>query len=102
MAKVFSNLSSLLVPTKRVCLDNNKCAPSFLKSLCEIGGDCFGLRYFSEETQLPKKNTEVQNNHRRIHTMAELRSVVKDTKSNTKYFTKSISIHSDYQSVHFW
>ena len=33
--------------------------------------------------------------------MAEFRSVVKDTKSNTKYFTKSISIHSDYQSVHF-
>ena len=28
--------------------------------------------------------------------MAEFRSVVKDTKSNTKYFTKSISIHSDY------
>ena len=35
-------------------------------------------------------------------TLAEFRSVVKDTKSNTKYFTKSISIHSDYQSVHFW
>ena len=34
--------------------------------------------------------------------LAEFRSVVKDTKSNTKYFTKSISIHSDYQSVHFW
>ena len=36
------------------------------------------------------------------NTLAEFRSVVKDTKSNTKYFTKSISIHSDYQSVHFW
>ena len=36
------------------------------------------------------------------YTLAEFRSVVKDTKSNTKYFTKSISIHSDYQSVHFW
>ena len=35
-------------------------------------------------------------------TVAEFRSVVKDTKSNTKYFMKSISIHSDYQSVHFW
>ena len=35
-------------------------------------------------------------------TVAEFRSVVKDTKSNTKNFTKSISIHSDYQSVHFW
>ena len=29
-------------------LDNNNCAPSFLRSLCEIGGDCFGPRYFSE------------------------------------------------------
>ena len=38
----------------------------------------------------------------RVDTVAEFRSVVKDTKSNTKYFTKSISIHSDYQSVHFW
>ena len=47
-------------------LDNNNCAPSFLRSLCEIGGDCFGPRYFSEGAQLPKKNTEVQNNHRRI------------------------------------
>ena len=35
-------------------------------------------------------------------TVGEFRSVVKDTKSNTKHFTKSISIHSDYQSVHFW
>ena len=34
--------------------------------------------------------------------LAEFRSVVKDTKSNTKNITKSISIHSDYQSVHFW
>ena len=34
--------------------------------------------------------------------MAEFRSVVKDTKCNTKNITKSISIHSDYQSVHFW
>ena len=37
-----------------------------------------------------------------LHTMAEFRSVVKDTKSNTKNITESISIHSDYQSVHFW
>ena len=29
--------------------------------------------------------------------MAEFRSVVKDTKSNTKNITKSISIHSDCQ-----
>ena len=56
-------------------LDNNNCAPSFLRSLCEIGGDCFGPRYFSEGAQLPKKNTEVQNNHRRIHTMTETKMV---------------------------
>ena len=37
-----------------------------------------------------------------MNTMAEFRSVVKDTKSNTKTITKSISIHIDYQSVHFW
>ena len=37
-----------------------------------------------------------------LWSLAEFRSVVKDTKSNTKNFTKSISIHSDYQSVHFW
>ena len=30
-------------------LDNNNCAPSFLRSLCEIGGDCFGPRYAPEE-----------------------------------------------------
>ena len=29
-------------------LNNNNCAPSFLRSLCEIGGDCLGPRYFSE------------------------------------------------------
>ena len=37
-----------------------------------------------------------------LQTVAEFRSVVKDTKSNTKNISKSISIHSDYQSVHFW
>ena len=43
--------------SKKHYLDNNKCAPSFLRSLCEIGGDCFGSRtYFSEGAQLPKKN----------------------------------------------
>ena len=56
-------------------IDNNNCAPSFLRSLCEIGGDCFGPRYFSEGAQFPKKNTEVQNNRRRIHTMTETKVV---------------------------
>ena len=31
--------------------------------------------YFSEGAQLPKKNIEVQNNHRRIHTMTETKMV---------------------------
>ena len=35
-------------------------------------------------------------------TVAEFRYIVKDKKSNTKNITKSIIIHSDYQSVHFW
>ena len=46
-------------------------------------------------------NTKSLCNHF-ADTLGEFRSVVKDTKSNTKHFTKSISIHSDYQSVHFW
>ena len=39
---------------------------------------------------------------RSINSLAEFRSVAKDTKSNTKNFTKSISIDSDYQSIHFY
>ena len=37
-----------------------------------------------------------------FYSLAAFKSVVKDTKSNTKNITKSISIHSDYQGVHFW
>ena len=47
-------------------------------------------------------NSELLQGPDLTNRLAEFRSVVKDTKSNTKYFTKSISIHSDYQSVHFW
>ena len=36
-----------------------------------------------------------------MKSLAEFKSVVKDTKSNTKNITKSFSIHSDYQGVHF-
>ena len=41
---------------------------------------------------------------RQKETVVEFKSVVKDTKSNTKNITKSISIHSDYQlqGEHFW
>ena len=51
------------------------------------------IMYCYRYRQLTRKNLKV---------VAEFRSIVKDTKSNTKNFTKSISIHSDYQSVHFW
>ena len=61
--------------TKAIDLYNNNSAPSFLRSLCEIGGDCFGPRYFSEGMQLPKKKTKVQSSHRRIHKMTETKMV---------------------------
>ena len=35
-----------------------------------------------------------------IQPLAEFKSIVKITKSNTKNITKSISIHSDFQGVH--
>ena len=34
---------------------NNNYAPSFLRSLCEIGGDCFGPRYFFWGSTAPKE-----------------------------------------------
>ena len=42
-------------------LDNNNCAPSFLRSLCEIGGDCFDrgifLRERSSRRKIPRSKT---------------------------------------------
>ena len=52
----------------------------------KIGGDHFGPRYFSEGSQRPKKNTEVQNNHRRIHTMTETKMVQSLIVINNRYF----------------
>ena len=49
--------------------DNNNFAPSLFRSLCEFVGDWFGPRYFSSGAALPQKNTSVQNNHLRFHTM---------------------------------
>ena len=47
--------------------------------MSEIGGDCFGPRYFcapSEKYLGPKKKKKkIQNNHRRIHTMTETKMV---------------------------
>ena len=45
--------------------DNNNFAPSIFRSLCEFVGDCFG----------PQKNTSVQNNHLRFHTMTSKKMV---------------------------
>ena len=78
MSSVYKSVRGIWFSNGLTCraqhyLDNNNYAPSFLRSLCEIGGDCFGPRYFSEGGQLPKKNTVVQDNHRRIHTMTKKR-----------------------------
>ena len=44
-----------------------------LQNLCF--GDCFGPRYFSSGAALPQKNTSVQNNHLRFHTMTSKKMV---------------------------
>ena len=54
---------------KAIINDNNNFAPSVFLPLCELVGDCFGPRYFSSGATLPQKNTMVQNNHLRFHTM---------------------------------
>ena len=38
-------------------------------------GDCFGPRYFSSRATLPQKNTSIQNNHLRFHTMTSKKMV---------------------------
>ena len=55
--------------------DNNNFAPSLFRSLCEFVCDCFGPRYFSSGAALPQKNTSVQNNHLRFHTMTSKKMV---------------------------
>ena len=55
--------------------DNDNFAPSVFRSLCEFVGDCFGPRYFSSGATLPQKNTSVQNNHLRFHTMTSRKMV---------------------------
>ena len=55
--------------------DNNNFAPSLLRSLYEFVGNCFGPRYFSSGAALPQKNTSVQNNHLRFHTMTSKKMV---------------------------
>ena len=55
--------------------DNNNFAPSIFRSLCKFVGDCFGPWYFSSAATLPQKNTSVQNNHFRFHTMTSKKMV---------------------------
>ena len=55
--------------------DNNNFAPSLFRSLCEFVVDCLGPRYFSSGAALPQKNTSVQNNHLRFHTMTSKKMV---------------------------
>ena len=55
--------------------DNNNFAPSLFRSLCEFVGDCFGPPYFSLGAALPQKNTSVENNHLRYHTMTSKKMV---------------------------
>ena len=54
---------------------NNNFAPSLFRSLCEFVGDCFGPRYFSSGAAIPQKNSSVQNNHLRFHTMTSKKMV---------------------------
>ena len=53
--------------------DNNNFTPSIFRSLCEFVG--FGPQYFSLGATLPQKNTSVQNNHLRFHTMTSKKMV---------------------------
>ena len=69
--------------------DNNNFAPSLFRSLCEFVGDCFGPRYFSSGAALPQKNTSVQNNHLRFHTMT--------SKMMVRSYYCLISIHRKFK-----
>ena len=68
----------IVTAPKRYCNQNNNFTPSLLKlfrSLYEFISDCFGPRYFSSGAALPQKNTSVQNNHLRFHTMTSKKMV---------------------------
>ena len=72
--------------------DNNNFAPSLFRSLCKFVGDCFGPRYFSSGAALPQKNTSVQNNHLRFHTMTSKKMV-------RSYYCLSIYLIDDIWSI---
>ena len=79
-----------------VISDNNNFAPSLFRSLCEFVGDCFGPRYFSSGAALPQKNTEVQNNHLRFHTMTSKKMVRSYYCLIIIIIITALSQHSDY------
>ena len=62
------------------------------------GWECIGRRERRETTQL----YHIVTFSSLVQPLAEFKSLLIDTKSNTKNITKSISIHSDYHGVHFW
>ena len=75
---------------------------SLVEVLQIIPGSCILLQFFCcfwlfVMNVLTKKHADAM-----LASLAEFKSVVKDTKSNTKNIMKSISIHSDCQSLHFW
>ena len=49
----------------------DKWTQSFLRSLCEIRGDYFGLRFFLRERSSHRKIPRLKINYRRIYTMIE-------------------------------
>ena len=69
--------------------DNNNFAPSIFRSLCEFVGDCFGPQYFSSGATLPQKNTSVQNNHLRFHTMTSKKDGAQLLLSNYNWYNLS-------------
>ena len=75
--------------------DNNNFSPSLFRSLCEFVGHCFGPRYLSSGATLPQKNTSVQNNHLRFHTMTSKKMV-------RSYYCLSICIYSilHFREIH--
>ena len=70
--------------------DNNNFAPSSFRSLCEFVDDCFGPRYFSSRAALPQKNTSVQNNRLRFHTMTSKKMV-------RSYYCLSDGVESEWK-----
>ena len=61
--------------TKAIDLDNNNSAPSFLRSLCEIGGDCFNRGVFLRERSLGRKRPRSKTITKEFTKMTETKMV---------------------------